>query len=81
MKLLSIGFGSMISQQRIISVINPDSAPIKRLIQSAKKNDNLIDATCGRKTQAVILMDSGHIILSAFSPDAISGRTEKNAVS
>ena len=80
MKLLSIGFGSMISQQRIISIINPDSAPIKRLIQTAKKKDNLIDATCGRKTQSVILMDSGHIILSAFSPDTIAGRAEKNDV-
>ena len=63
MQLINIGFGNIILAERIIAIISPDSAPVKRMIQESKDNGKIIDATCGRKTRAVIIMDSGHIIL------------------
>lgn len=77
MKLLNIGFGNMVSYERLISILSPESAPIKRIIRDNKKRGSLIDATCGRKTQGVVVMDSGHVILSALYPEVISSRVEK----
>ena len=68
MQLINIGFGNIVSAERIISIVSPDSAPIKRIVQEAKDGKNAIDATYGRRTRSVIIMDSGHIILSAFQP-------------
>lgn len=74
--LISIGYGNMVSSQRIVAVISPDSAPIKRLISEARDRGLLIDATYGRKTRAVVITDSDHIILSAITPQAIGGHFE-----
>ena len=74
MKLLNIGFGSMVAASRVLSIMDPDSAPIKRVIQEAKERGMLVDASYGRKTQAVILMDTDHVILSALTPETISQR-------
>ena len=74
MKLIQIGFGNFVTDARIVSVVSPDSAPIKRIIQEARDAALLVDATYGRKTQAVLIMDSGHIVLSALSPDTIGAR-------
>ena len=74
MKLINIGFGSMISAARVLAVVSPDSAPIKRVVQEAKERGMLIDASYGRKTQSVILMDTDHVILSALTPEIIAGR-------
>ena len=76
MKLINIGFGSMLAAARILAVLEPDSAPIKRVIQEAKDRGMLIDASYGRKTQAVILMDTDHVILSSLTPEALSNRAE-----
>ena len=78
MKLINIGFGSMIAGSRILSVLDPDSAPIKRVVQEARERGMLIDASYGRKTQAVILMDTDHVILSALTPDVIAERWNEN---
>lgn len=74
MKLINIGFGNMINAGRIITIVSPESAPIKRIIQDAKEKGGLIDATYGRRTRAVIIMDSGHVILSAVQPETVAGR-------
>ena len=78
MKLVNIGFGSMIAARRVLAIVAPDSAPIKRVVQEAKDRGMLIDASYGRKTQSVILMDTDHVILSALDTDTLSIRwTEK----
>ena len=74
MKLINIGFGDMVSASRIITIVSPESAPIKRIIQDARDNGVLIDATYGRRTRAVIVMDSGHVILSAIQPETVANR-------
>ena len=74
MKLINIGFGSMVAAERVLAVLDPDSAPIKRIIQEAKERAMLVDASYGRKTKAVIIMDTDHVILSAVAPDSISAR-------
>ena len=74
MKLINIGFGNMVSAQRLLSIISPDSAPVKRLIQEARERGMLIDASYGRKTKAVLIMDTDHVILSALDPKTITGR-------
>lgn len=74
MKLINIGFGSMVAASRMLAVLEPDSAPIKRVIQEAKERGMLIDASYGRKTQSVILMDTDHVILSSLLPGDISHR-------
>ena len=74
MKLINIGFGSMIAARRVLAMVEPDSAPIKRVVQEARDRGMLIDASYGRKTQAVILMDTDHVILSALTPEALSAR-------
>ena len=74
MKLIQIGFGNFVSDERVVSVVAPDSAPIKRMIQEARDHTVLVDATYGRKTQSVIVMDSGHVVLSALSPEAVGAK-------
>lgn len=78
MKLMNIGFGGMIAEERILAVISPDSSPIKRVIQDVRERGQLIDASFGRKTQSVIVMDSGHVILSALTPDEITVKVSGN---
>lgn len=76
MKVVNIGFGNMISVSRVIAIITPESAPIKRIIQEAKESDSLIDATCGRRTRTVIIMDSDHVVLSSLQPSTITHRLD-----
>ena len=78
MKLISIGFGSTVCAERILAVIAPESAPIKRLIQEARERGMLIDASFGRKTKSVLLMDTDHVILASVSPEILSARMEGN---
>ena len=77
MELVNIGYGSMISAQRLIAVVSPDSAPIKRLIGEARDRSMLIDATFGRKTAAVLIMDSDHVVLSALPPERFVPKEER----
>ena len=77
MKLINIGFGSLLAAERILSVLDPDSAPIKRVVQEAKERGMLIDASYGHKTKSVILMDPDHVILSALTPDALGQRMDE----
>ena len=77
MKLINIGFGSMVAAGRMLAVVSPDSAPVKRVIQEARDRGMLIDASYGHKTKAVILMDTDHVILSAVTPEAISARASE----
>lgn len=77
MKMISVGFGNLVSVQRIVSVITPDSAPLKRLVQDAKDSGRAIDATCGRKTRAVVITDSEHVILSALTAETVVERIEQ----
>ena len=80
MKLVNIGFGNLISAERMISIISPDSAPVKRMIQDVRERGLLVDASFGRSTRSVILMDSGNIILSALAPEALAQRfSDKNS--
>ena len=74
MKLINIGFGSLVAANRVLAIVEPDSAPIKRVIQESRDRAMLIDASYGRKTKAVILMDTDHVILSAISPETIYER-------
>ena len=76
MQLINIGFGNIVSAERIVSIVSPDSAPIKRIVQEAKDSKTAVDATYGRRTRAVVIMDSGHIILSAVQPETIAGRVD-----
>ena len=78
MKLINIGFGNMVNAERIVCVVSPESAPIKRIIQQAKEQGRLIDVTQGRKTASVVLTDSEHILLSYLKADKISLRFEEN---
>ena len=77
MQLINIGFGNIVSADRIVAIVSPESAPIKRLIQESKDNKVIVDATCGRRTRAALIMDSGHIILSAVQPETVGGRLDK----
>ena len=78
MKLINIGFCNMVSASRIITIVSPESAPIKRIIQDARESGMLIDATYGRRTRAVIVMDSGHVVLSAIQPETVANRFVQN---
>lgn len=79
MKLINIGFGNMVSANRIVAIVSPESAPIKRIIQVAKDGGSLVDATYGRRTRAVIITDSDHVILSAVQPETVANRlTDKD---
>ncbi len=74
MKLINIGFGNMVCADRVVALVSPDSAPVKRLIQDTRDTGMLIDVTCGRRTRSVIITDSEHIILSAIQPETVSNR-------
>ena len=76
MKLVNIGFGNVVAAGRIVAIVSPDSSPIKRIIQDAKEKSTLIDATYGRRTRAVIITDSEHVILSAVRPETVAARAE-----
>ena len=76
MKFINIGYGNMVAVDRIVTLVSPDSAPIKRLIQDAKDDGRVIDVTCGRKTRAVIVTDSEHVILSAIQAETIANRLD-----
>ena len=78
MQFINIGVGNSISATRVIAIVSPEAAPIKRIVQDAKDKGTAIDATCGRKTRAVLIMDSGNIIMSAIQPETIAGRIENN---
>ena len=79
MQLVNIGFGNIVSAERIVSIVSPESAPIKRIVQEAKDSKMAIDATYGRRTRSVLIMDSGHIILSAVQPETIAGRVDNES--
>lgn len=74
MRLINIGYGNMVSAERIVTIVSPESAPIKRLIQESRDDGRAIDATYGRKTRAVIIMDSGHVILSSLITETLASR-------
>ena len=76
MKLINIGFGNLVSADRLLAVVSPDSAPIKRLVQESRERGMLIDATYGRKTAAICIMDSDHVILSALPPEKLAARLQ-----
>ena len=76
MKLINIGFGNVVSANRVIAIVSPESAPVKRIITEAREKGLLIDATYGRRTRAVIVMDSDHVILSAIQPETVASRVE-----
>ena len=78
MKLINIGFGNTVSADKIIAIVSPDSAPVKRIVQESKDRFMCIDATYGRKTRSVIIMDSDHVVLSALQPETVAGRLDKN---
>ena len=74
MKLINIGFGNMVSASKLVAIVSPESAPIKRIIQDARDTGVLIDATYGRRTRAVIVMDSDHVVLSSIQPETVANR-------
>ena len=76
MQLINIGFGNMVSSSRLITIVSPESAPIKRIIQEARERGMLIDATYGRRTRSVLIMDNDHLVLSALQPDTVASRLE-----
>ena len=76
MKLIHVGFGSLVSAERVMAVVSPDSAPIKRMAQEARERGTLIDATYGRRTRSVLILDNDHLVLSALTPDVIAARAE-----
>jgi len=78
MKFINIGFGNMVASDRIITIVSPDSAPVKRLIQDAKDTGRVIDVSCGRRTRSVIITDSEHVILSAIQSETIANRLDNN---
>ena len=76
LQLINIGFGNIVSANRIIAIVGPEAAPVKRMVQDTRERGLLIDATCGRRTRAVLVTDSGHIVLSAVQPETIAHRLE-----
>lgn len=77
MKLINIGFGNLVAAERVVAITSPDSAPIKRLVQDAKEDGRVIDASCGRRTRAVLIMDSDHVILSAIQTETLWNRLDQ----
>ncbi|MEL6350696.1 MAG: DUF370 domain-containing protein [Cyanobacteria bacterium J06627_28] len=74
MKLINIGFGNIVSANRVVAIVSPESAPIKRIISDARERGQLVDATYGRRTRAVMITDSGHVVLSAIQPETVANR-------
>ena len=79
LKIINIGFGNVAFTDRIVAIVSPDSAPIKRLVADARTEGKLVDATCGRRTRAVVVCDSGHVILSAMQPETLATRAKNEA--
>ncbi|HJC71646.1 MAG TPA: DUF370 domain-containing protein [Candidatus Ruthenibacterium merdavium] len=79
MRLINIGFGNMVNAGKLIAIVSPESAPIKRIVQEARDKGSLIDATYGRRTRAVIIMDSDHVVLSAVQPETVANRLNDEA--
>ena len=79
MRLINIGYGNMLSSSRIIAIVSPEAAPVKRMIQNAREKGMLIDASCGRKTKAVIVTDSDHVVLSAVQPETVAHRVNESS--
>ena len=77
MKLVNIGYGNMMAAERLVAVVSPEAAPIRRMIQEARDNGRVVDATCGHKTRAVIITDSGHVILSPLLPETVAARIDE----
>lgn len=77
-RFINVGFGNIVNVDKIVGIISPDAAPVKRMVQNAKDTGVAIDATCGRKTRAVLVMESGHLMLSALLPETIAGRGNQN---
>ena len=75
-RFVNIGFGNIVSADRLIAIVSPESAPIKRIVQEARESGRLIDATCGRRTRAVVITDSDHVILSAIQPETVANRLD-----
>lgn len=80
MKFINIGFGNMVAAERIVTIVSPDSAPVKRLVQDAKDAGRVIDVSCGRRTRAVIITDSEHVVLSAIQAETIANRVDDSDV-
>ena len=76
--LINVGYGNIVNMDKVVSIVRTEAAPIKRMIQVAKDSNMAIDATCGRKTKGILIMDSGHIVLSALLPDTIENRVNEN---
>ena len=76
--LINVGYGNIVNMDKVVSIIRTEAAPIKRMIQVAKDNNMAIDATCGRKTKCILVMDSGHVVLSALLPDTVENRVNEN---
>lgn len=76
MRLINIGYGNMVSSSRIVAIVSPDAAPVKRMVQTARDKGLLVDASCGRKTKTVIVTDSDHVILSAIQPETVAHRVD-----
>ena len=76
LRLVNIGFGNIVAADRLIAIVSPESAPIRRLIQEAREDGRLVDGTCGRRTRAVVVMDSGHVVLSAIQPETVATRLD-----
>lgn len=79
--LVNIGYGNIVNMDKVVSIVRADAAPVKRMVQIAKDNNQAVDATCGRKTKSVLVMDSGQIVLSALLPDTIENRVDENPLS
>ena len=79
MQLVNIGFGNIVSADKIVAIVSPESAPIKRMVQEAKDAKTAVDATYGRRTRAVLIMDSGHVVLSAVQPETVASRAEDDS--
>ncbi|MCH5267440.1 MAG: DUF370 domain-containing protein [Lachnospiraceae bacterium] len=76
--LVNIGYGNIVNMDKVVSIVRADAAPIKRMVQMAKDNNQAVDATCGRKTKCVLIMESGHMVLSALQPETIENRVVEN---
>ncbi len=76
MPLLNVGYGNMVNAGRLIAIVGPESAPVRRLVQDARDTGRVIDATCGHKTRSVLIMDSDHVVLSPLQPETVAGRME-----
>ena len=76
LRLVNIGFGNIVAADRLIAIVSPESAPIRRLIQEAREDGRLVDGTCGRRTRAVVVMDSGHVVLSTIQPETVANRLD-----